>query len=237
MSWRFIDNLQRKYNNNKKGSSFAGLKGMAVRAQALKRPSPSRNGTRALSPAWTCSRSIPGTLTRLDEDRQGLAGLGCYDVQLYFLRLALDSIPIRVTLKSIANVPRRLRSRGTIRSSDDLLGAGKEASPNNEEAQSAIADRSMPIKWSTSRARRKACEPARRRAESKAGTREDELRERLDADPADVGAASELADIFARDENYHEAEKTLARITRSDRRRHQGPRESRRHAAPPRPPS
>jgi tetratricopeptide (TPR) repeat protein len=151
----------------------------------------------------------PWDVDALRKIGKACAGLGCYEVQLYFLKLALDSNPDPGDVEINRECSEACEAMGLFDQAMICWERVKKYHPNNEEAQSAIAGihaNKMEYMKGTKEGIRSG---AKKGAESKAGTREDELRERLEADPADVGAASELADIYARDEKYREAEQVL----------------------------
>ncbi len=205
----FIDALQKKYNNNKKGSSFAGIKGMGARS-ALNKALKKQDWNAAIKSGLDLLRNNPWDIPALMQTAKAAAGLGGYDTQLYLLKHARDSHPDPGDVEINRACADALEFIGQFDQAMACWERVKKHHPNNEEAQSAIAQvhaNKMEFIKGTAEGMR----TGSKKAESKAGTRADELRERLDADPADVGAASELADIYARDEDYDEAEKTLAR--------------------------
>jgi tetratricopeptide (TPR) repeat protein len=204
----FIDNLQKKYNNNKKGNNPLGLKGMGSRS-TLKKALSKQDWNTGIKAGLELLQINPWDVDALRKIAKACAGLGCYEVQLYFLKLALDSNPDPGDVEINRECADACEAMGLFDQAMICWDRVKKYHPNNEEAQSAIAavhaNKMEFMKGSKEGIR----SGAKKGPESKAGTREDELRERLTADPADVGAASELADLYARDENYHEAEQTL----------------------------
>lgn len=203
----FIDNLQKKYNNNKKGKTSFGFGGMGSRG-TLKKAVKKEDWPTGIKAGIELLKLNPWDIEALKNMAICCAGLGCYEVQLFLLKLALDthSDPGDPELNRIC--AEALEKIGHFDQAMICWERVKNRHPNNEEAQSAIAaihaNKMEYIKGTA-----EGLKSGTKKTEGKAGTREDELRERLAADPADVGAASELADIYARDEKYREAEQTL----------------------------
>jgi tetratricopeptide (TPR) repeat protein len=203
----FIDNLQKKYNNNKKGSSFAGIKGMSARS-ALNKALKKQEWNAGIKAGLDLLQNNPWDIPALTQTAKAAAGLGCYDTQLYLLKLARDSHPDPGDVEINRACADALEFIGQFDQAMACWERVKKHHPNNEEAQSAIAQVHA-NKMEYIKGTAEGLKTGVKKTEAKAGTRADELRERLEADPGDVGAASELADIYARDENYEEAEKTL----------------------------
>jgi tetratricopeptide (TPR) repeat protein len=203
----FIATLQKKYNNNKKGSSFAGIKGMSARS-ALNKALKKQEWNVGIKSGLELLQNNPWDIAALTQTAKAAAGLGCYDTQLYLLKLARDNHPDPGDVEIARGCADALEFIGQFDQAMACWERVKKHHPNNEEAQSAIAQIHA-NKMEYIKGTAEGLKTGVKKAESKAGTRADELRERLEADPGDVGAASELADIYARDENYEDAEKTL----------------------------
>ncbi len=205
----FIDNLQRKYNNNKKGGSFGGFKGMGSRT-ALKKALSKEDWNAGIKAGLELLQINPWDIDALRKIAKASAGLGCYEVQINYLKMALDASSDPGDVEINRESAEALQALGMFEQATICWDRVKKYHPNNEEAQSAIADIHA-NKMQAVHGTKEGMRPGKKDAEGPAGTREDELKERLEADPADVGAASELAELYARGERYADAEKVLAK--------------------------
>jgi tetratricopeptide (TPR) repeat protein len=205
----FIDNLQRKYNNNKKGGSFGGFKGMGSRT-ALKKAIAKEDWNAGIKAGLDLLQINPWDIDALRKIAKAAAGLGCYEVQINYLKMALDASPDPGDPEINRESADALQALELFDQATICWERVKKYHPNNEEAQSAIADIHA-NKMKAVHGTKEGIRPGKKDAEGPAGTREDELKERIDADPADVGAASELAELYARGERYADAEKVLAK--------------------------
>ena len=206
----FIDNLQRKYNNNKKGGSFGGFKGMGSR-NALKKAISKEDWNAGIKAGLELLQINPWDIDALRKIAKASAGLGCYEVQINYLKMALDASPDQGDVEINRESSEALQALGLFDQATICWERVKRHHPNNEEAQSAIADihaNKMQAVHGTKEGMRPG---GKKESESATGTREDELKERLEADPADVAAASELAELYARSERYAEGERVMAK--------------------------
>jgi tetratricopeptide (TPR) repeat protein len=206
----FIENLQRKYNNNKKGNNPLGLKGMGSRS-TLKKALAKEDWNTGIKAGLELLQINPWDIEALRKIAKASAGLGCYDAQLNYLKMALDSHTDPGDVEINRECSEALEASGLFDQAMICWDRVKKHHPNNEEAQSAIAGihaNKMEFMKGTKDGIRTG---AKKGHESLPGTREEELKQRIEADPADVGAASELAELYSREDRYPEAEKALAK--------------------------
>jgi len=88
----FLQNLYKKYKNNKKGASFGGLQG-GNHKSTLKKSLASKDWKTALDSGLELLRINPWDTGVLVQIAQAAGELQCYDVQLGYLKAALDSAP------------------------------------------------------------------------------------------------------------------------------------------------
>ena len=204
----FIDNLQKKYKNNKKGNNPFGLKGMGARGTIKKAITKSDWGT-AIKAGLELLEINPWDIPTLLQIAKASAGLGCYNAQLYYLKLARDTHTDPGDVEINRACSDALENIGQFDQAMACWENVKKHHPNDEEAQSAIAAlhaNKMEFMKGTKDGIRSG---AKKGAESSAASREEELLQTLEADPADVGTASELAELYARDDRYNDAKAAL----------------------------
>lgn len=200
--------LQRKYNNNKKGSSFAMIKGAgsktALKAAQTKKDAAGifKNGLEVLKlNPWDA-----GALTAMAEACEAQELEGC---QLIYLKVALDADPKNPDLNR--RMALALARQG--RYDDAILcwTRVKQARPNDIEAAKAIGD--LTVEKTISKGRYEEAESTkevRQEAQADAGpatTPERALEKAIAKNPQDVSNYVQLAERHLAAERLDEAEK------------------------------
>jgi tetratricopeptide (TPR) repeat protein len=214
----YIENLQKKYGNNKKGAPLAQFKELGARS-ALKKAigdgqwdEAVKHGLKILAVnPW----DIP-TLRSLATAAQNSAGgewaSGDGECELYYLKCALEAGSKEVeTNKQCA---RAMAERGQYDQAIACWHRVEQALPGNEEAQKAISE--LAVKKTLSRFEDPAKKAAARGQAGPAAQAQEELppdevlRRRLAQDPKDLPAYYELAQIYLNADKYKEAEQVYA---------------------------
>ena len=86
----FLETVQKKYNNNKKGNPFAAVKGMFSKS-ALNKGLKKQDYPTAVKAGLELLKLNPWDIPTLMQVATAVAGLGCYDGQLFYLRQARDN--------------------------------------------------------------------------------------------------------------------------------------------------
>jgi tetratricopeptide (TPR) repeat protein len=200
----FIDTLQKKYNNNKKGAGgLSGFKGMGARG-SLSKGIKKEDWPLAVKGGIELLKMNPWDIPALTQFAVALGGLACYETQLFCLKLARDLKPGDLEINRAC--AKALEHVGQFDQAMACWEQVKKYNPNNDEAQSAIAAlhaNKIEAQGST----KEAAKAAKKGAESI--TREEELRAEYKENPAAVGCATELSELLAREERFAEAEEVL----------------------------
>ncbi len=207
----FIENLQKKYNNNRKGASLAQLQTMRLRRNLQKALSESkwddviRTGLELLAfNPWDVV-----TLRHMASAIQAVAPLA--ETELYLLKCALEANPKDVeTNKQCA---RAMADRGQFDQAIACWHRVEQVMPNNEEAQKAISDLAV-RKTLTTLEQRKQAERQRTlttpTADNSQEVSPDEaLRRRIAANPKDLASYYELAQLYINADRFDDAEKVF----------------------------
>lgn len=207
----FIENLQKKYNNNRKGASLAQLQTMRLRRNLQKAVSESnwddviRTGLELLAfNPWDVA-----TLRHMASAIQAVAPLA--DTELYLLKCALEANPKDVeTNKQCA---RAMADRGQFDQAIACWHRVEQVMPNNEEAQKAISDLAV-RKTLTTLEQRKQAERQRSLTTATADksqevSPDEALRRRIAANPKDLASYYELAQLYINADRFDDAEKVF----------------------------
>jgi len=211
-----LANLKKKYNNNKRGSNLAFIKGAGPRAMVKKAmlqkdwDAVIRSGVEALKlNPWDSSTLL--SMAAAAEEK------GYQEVQMIYLKAALDGNPkapevLRACAQALAK--RRQFDQAIV-----LWHRLEEVCPGDEEAARAIAN--LSVEKTIAKAGLDQKDPSRGRfakegqSQLQAATVEDSDIERLEKaiakKPQELANYLELADLYIRDEQYAKAEETLAK--------------------------
>ncbi len=204
-----LDNLQKKYNNKGKGSKLAAFSGMGARA-TLKKAISKGEFDKGIRAGVELLKLNPWDISTLMQLAEASEGLGCTESQLLYLNLAQRSAPDPGDPDIARACAKALAKNGIFDQATACWDRVKKYHPNNDEAQRAIADlHTEKMAWVGSGKDLAKGGAGKTAGGGKDSTRESELRARFDADPTDVDAASDLADLLAREQRYEEGEEVL----------------------------
>lgn len=212
-----LANLHRKYNNNKKGVSFAGVRGGTAKATIKKNemqkdwPGVIRGGIEMLKlNPWDVSAltSMAAACERMEFD----------ECQLLYLRSALE-----VNAKDVDVTRQFARALARGGKFDEAIGLWTrvlQAKPGDPEASKAVADLTVNKtihRGGYEEAKNTTDVMADRVAQSERSgpvvtrTPEQNLERAIAKDPADVANYRALAELYLRNERYDEAEAAFKR--------------------------
>ncbi|MHB1033836.1 MAG: tetratricopeptide repeat protein [Pirellulales bacterium] len=221
----FLGNLQKKYNNNKKGSKLAGIKGATTKG-ALKKASLQKDWKTAIAAGLELLKLNPWDTWTLSTLAAACEALGHDESQLVYLKTALD-----VNIKD-PDINRQCGlALGRMRQFDQAIICWhrvEQARPGNDEAAHAISDLIVNKTISdggyenaesstdvmtdkeeqAARLRRTSGEPQEMSPEKK-------LEREIAARPNELPKYLELADLHDRNERFVEAVDVLSRALKA----------------------
>ena len=203
----YIENLQKKHGNNKKGAAMAQFKEMGARS-GLKKAAGGSNWDDAIKHGLKVLTVNPWdipTLRTMATAAQKITPLG--EVELYLLKCALEANPKDPeTNKQCAMA---MADRGQYDQAIACWHRVEQALPGNEEAQKEISD--LAVRKTLSNLESKKAQMAKTGAVTP-GSQQDELppdellRRRIAANPKEVSSYYELAQIYLNSDRYKDAE-------------------------------
>ena len=223
----FIGNLQKKYDNNKKGAGFAALKTAGSKA-SMKKSSMQKDWVNVIKTGVEVLKLNPWDAGALMEMATACEPdhLDCPECELLYLRSALDG-----NMKD-ANVNRRaaksLERQGQFDAAIICWRRVELALPADEEAKKMIGD--LSVKKTIEKGGYESAgssrdvksdklpgnvssAPSIGSAHAEVGMKmspEDHLKRTIQKNPADVAAYLQLADLYQQQENLEKCEETLA---------------------------
>jgi tetratricopeptide (TPR) repeat protein len=200
----YIENLQKKYANNRKGAPLAQMKERGARSAIKKATSEQhwdeviQNGLRVLAVnPWDIT-----TLRAMATALQNMSPLA--EVELYLLKCALEANPKEP--ETNRQCARAMADRGQYDQAIACWHRVEQLLPNNEEAQKAISD--LAVRKTLSNLENK--KAAMNRPASAPGqeeiSHEEVLRRRIAANRKDLVSYYELAQIYLNANNFKEAD-------------------------------
>ncbi len=206
----FIETVQKKYNNNKKGGNFLAAMKVSGSRGTLKKSLAKEDFPTAIRAGLELLRVNPWDIPVLIAMADASAALKCYETEQYYLKQVLDAASDKGDVELNRRFAEGLARAGRFDQATACWERVKKLHPDNEEANQAIAAlHTEKIGWAGS-GKNEAKDAAKRAsADIKGTTREDELRQRHSEDPSDVGCANELAELLCREERYVDAEPIL----------------------------
>ncbi len=202
----FIETIQKKFNNKKKGSGFSlGIGGPRA---ALKKALSKSDFPTAVKSGLDLLKTNPWDIPALMQTATAMAGLGASDSQLYLLKQALLSHTDPGDVDINRACADALEKLGQFDQAMACWERVKKHHPNNDESQVAIASvhaNKVQALGST----KDGAKAPKKTIDGKTLSREEELRAQHAENVADVGSASELSELLAREERYAEAEEVL----------------------------
>ncbi|MBN1854618.1 MAG: hypothetical protein JW829_17940 [Pirellulales bacterium] len=230
----FLANLQKKYDNNKKGSKFAGFKGASAK-KSMKQAASKHDWKGVIQAGCQMLKLNPWDSATLIAMANACHEMGIDECQLYYLRWALNADPKSVEVNKLA--AQQLARMGQFDQAIICWHRVEEAKPGNEEAANAISKLTVEktifqggydrealqaegvIGASDSQIGRPRIRPL---ASSRANEEEENpdeppksdeqrLQEAIEAAPEDVGNYLQLADLMSHSQRYQEAEALLVK--------------------------
>lgn len=209
--------LHRKYNNNKKGSTFAGLRGTTAKA-AVKKSELQKDWTGVVRSGIEMLKLNPWDVSTLCAMGAACERMQCDECQLLYLRHALE-----VNAKD-ADVTRQFaRALARLGKFDEAIALWNrvlQAKPGDVEASRAVADLTVnktihkggyeDAKNTTDVMADRAAQ-AERTGPVVQRTPEQMLERAIAKDPADVANYRSLAELHLRNERFEEAEAAYQR--------------------------
>ena len=211
----YVENLKKKYNNNKKGSRFAGVKGASAKGQ-IKRAQMQKDWAGVIKAGLGMLELNPWDGPTLTAMSRACEEMEYDDCELYYLRTALD-----------ANIkdPEVNRLCGRVLARQEQFDQAiicwsrvQQALPDDEEAKRAIGD--LTVNKTIHQGGYEGAESAKDvrhgggddDGSSPTGlvrTPEEQLEKAISKDPNDTSNYLQLADLHLRNERLEEAEQIL----------------------------
>ena len=211
----FLQNLHRKYNNNKKGAGFtSALKSSALKA-SLKKSSLKKDWPALFKTGLELLKLNPWDSNTLIQMAHACEAMHCLETELAWLRAALDVYPNDADINKQCAVA--LTKQGHFDQAIVCWARVEKARPGDDEALRAISDLQV-RKTEAQLARRteRVAEAAAQEAAAESAgpaaiklTRQQELQQAITENPANLDAYVQLAELHARDDRYNEAERIL----------------------------
>jgi tetratricopeptide (TPR) repeat protein len=205
----YIENLQKKYGNNKKGSPLAQFKERGARA-ALKKAISQGQWDEAIEHGLKVLVVNPWDAPTLTGMASAAGKSGDRDCELYYLQSALVGSPKDPSCNRLFAIA--LSERGLIDQAIVFWHRVEEALPTDEEAKRAIAV--LTVQKARSRGEFDADDEKRQRARAQIqeeATVEQKLLRKIEQEPNNLATYLELSQFYINEERYKECEDLLAR--------------------------
>ncbi|MBX9789354.1 MAG: tetratricopeptide repeat protein [Pirellulales bacterium] len=210
----FLGNLQKKYNNNKKGAKLASMRVAGPKA-AIKKSVMQKHWPEIVKSGLEVLKLNPWDTGTLKDLALACENLHYDECQLAYLRAALDADMADPEINRVAG--RALAKQGKFDDAIRCFTRVVKALPKDEEANRAIAD--LTVEKTISKGGYEEAESTRdvranKEDEAPKGlqiTPERQLEKEIAKNPADAGLYLKLADLHVTKERFEEAEKVLAK--------------------------
>ena len=210
----FLDNLFKKYSNNKKGSNFAGMQGLGVQGE-IKKASISNNWIGVIKAGLDMLKLNPWHVGTLTQMAAACEEMHLDDCQLAYLKAALDANGKDPDVNRLCG--RALARMGHFDQAISCWRRVEQAKPGDEEARQAIAALNE-----SSRLPESGCDDAKdnpplmREATAERQSRlpsalEQQLEAAIARNPTEIGNYIKLAEIHIRSDDFDAAEAVLTR--------------------------
>ncbi len=214
----FLTNLKRKYNNNKKGSNLAFIQGARARSAAKKAAS-KEDWPAAIRSGLDALKYNPWDVSALSQMAKAANGLGHHDVELTYLKTALEANPKDPEVNKLC--AQALKELGQFDQAIACWHRVEQAKPGDEEAGRQIA--SLAVEKTIAKGgyedpdrRSDALEGERKKPQQQEQqvvemTAEQRLQQEIARQPKDVSKYIALADLHMTRERYERAEEVFAK--------------------------
>ncbi|NLF09109.1 MAG: hypothetical protein GX594_14205 [Pirellulaceae bacterium] len=211
----FIDNLQKKYKQNKKGAPLAQIKVRGARA-AVKRALAQQQWDEAVRQGVKGLLINPWDMPTLLGMAEAAKKMGDRDCEMCYLQSALMGSPKDPAANRLFAIA--LSDRGLIDKAITYWRRVEEALPNDEEAPRAIASLTVQKQRSSGKfddvaedALRQSSTPAKAAPVQAQLTPKQILKRKIQNEPRKVENYLELAQLYVGEDRFDEAEKLLAK--------------------------
>jgi tetratricopeptide (TPR) repeat protein len=208
----FLANLRKKYNNNKKGASMAGVRGATTKA-SMALAGKKKDWLGVLENGIELLKLNPWDTATLMTMADACEHLGHDGPQVEFLQAAVEADPGNVDVnRALARALERLEEFDKAILCWRRVLKGK---PNDDEATKGV--NGCTVKQTMKAAKYEEAKSsidvavAKGDDERSGPTEEQKLERAIKKDPSDVSLYIQLADLHARHEHYDEAEEVLQR--------------------------
>jgi len=206
----YIENLQKKYNHNKKGSPFAQFKNRSARS-ALKKAFAQEKWEEVILHGLEVLKVNPWDIPTLTCMAKAADKLGDHDCELLYLKSALTGNPKDPTCNRLFAIA--LTERGLIDQAIACWHRVEEALPDDEEAKRSIAV--LMIEKARASGKFEDNDEVSRKLRVRTQQQEEltveqRLQQKIQKDPNNVANYLELAELYLHDDRFAEAERLLA---------------------------
>ncbi len=207
----FLENLQKKYGDNRKGSPFAQIKELGARS-AAKKALAQEHWDEVIQQGMKVLAVNPWDLHTLLNMAKAASKSSDRDCELVYLEAALKGSPKNADCNRLYALA--LTDRGLIDQAITFWHRVEQAKPNNEEAKRSIA--SLTVQKQRSSGKFEEDDDDARRTKIKAQkqqevTAEQQLQRKIRNEPDKIANYLELAQFYSNDDRFAEAEKLLAK--------------------------
>lgn len=209
----FLGNLQKKYNNNKKGRKLAGIKGASGKA-IIKKATSKKDWSNVIKTGCGLLALNPwdtGTLIAMAKACEGFEHDEC---QLFYLRTALDTHPKDPEVNRLSGLA--LERMGQFDQAIACWHRVEQAKPGDEEAQRMISSLTVSKTIQKGKYEERVAGGREEEAHGSQADREpssvapqQKLQKEIDRHPEEVSNYMGLADLYAQHDQWEEAEKLL----------------------------
>jgi tetratricopeptide (TPR) repeat protein len=205
----YIENLQKKYGNNKKGAPLAQFKERGSRA-ALKKALSLNQWDEAIEHGLKALTVNPWDSTTLTGMAAAAGKTGDRDCEFCYLQSALIGTPKDPALNRLMAI--HMTERGLINEAITWWHRVEDALPADDEAKRAIAV--LTVQKARSRGEFDADDEKRQRAKTQIqeeATLEQKLLQKIEREPGNLANYLELSTFYINEERYKECEEVLAK--------------------------
>lgn len=213
----YVENLQKKYGNNKKGAPLAQIKELGARSAIKKAGGESKwddvikHGLKILAVNPWDIDTLRRMATAAENSAAGEWATGDGECELYFLKCALEANPKDAeTNKQCAKA---MAERGQFDQAIACWHRVEQAFPGDDEAQRAISDlavRKTLSKFQEPGKKVGAAKPGQAGPQQEELTQEEVFRRRIEQNAKDMSAYYELAQIYLNSDDFEKAEEVYA---------------------------
>ena len=209
----FLANLQKKYNNNKTGSTFAAFKARSERSN-LKKAKAQGDWEAVLRNGLEVLKVNPWDVPALTAMADACEALHLEAVTLIYLKMALEANPNDPDVN--LQCAKALRARQQWDQAIACLHRVEKVRPDDEEIQRMIADLAVEKTIHQGRLDEEGSQGRRVPAGAKTPqqqflSEEERLEREIAQDPKNISKYLELADLYLRDDRFEKAEEVMQR--------------------------